>query len=317
MPEQQPRVSVVLSVFEQAEFLPLVLASLAHQDYDSPWELLICDDGSTANMLEPIKEFSCQTSCEVRYIWQTDRGFRLARSRNNGVQCAKGSVVIFLDGDVVVKRDFVRRHADAHRNGPQLVCGSRSYIFLKAYPQLDVGRLLADERMGEIDRYSCLPTSPFQRARFRGRTPWYCICGCNFSVSKTAAVSFDEEFVGWGLEDCELAIRLTTRHGYGLQCLAENMVYHLEETPPAAFHPCRPRSHEQISLYMRNLQHLTERYPEQDFNAVRETALGFEYDATSETWRSAAGADVQRTVAPRTVAPGVACAKSSPVMEAL
>ena len=77
---------------------------------------------------------------------------------------------------------------------------------------------------------------------------------------------------------------------------------------------------------------MTELYPEQDFNAVRETALGFEYDATSETWRSAAGADVHkapvnaktslplrqsRAIALDTDAPAIACAKSSPVMEAL
>ena len=289
MSKPQPKLSVVLSVYEQSQFLPWVLASLAYQDYASPWELLICDDGSSSDMLAAVKKFSRSSACEIRYVWQSDRGFRLARSRNNALQCAQGNVIVFLDGDVVVKPDFLRRHAEAHQDGLQLVCGSRSYIFLKAHPHLDVGSLLKPEHIHEIDRYACLPTTPYQRVRFRGRTPWYCICGCNFSVSKTPAVSFDEEFVGWGLEDCEFAVRLTTRSGFSLKCLTENMVYHLEETPPAMFHPCRPKSHEEISLYLHNLQHLANCYPEQDFEAVQQTTLGFEFDGASETWHSVRG----------------------------
>ena len=290
MSAQYPTVSVVLSVYEQPQFLPLVLASLAYQDYAETWELLICDDGSKSDMLAPIKALSRNTACEVRYVWQKDRGFRLARSRNNALHCAQGRIVVFLDGDVVVKPDFLRRHADAHQDGLQLVCGSRSYIFMKAHPQLDLRSLLKPEHIDEIDRYACLPTTPFQRARFRGSNPWYSICGCNFSVSRTPAVSFDEAFVGWGLEDCEFALRLTTRNGFSLQCRTENMVYHLEETPPAMFHPCRPKSHEEISLYLQNVQRLTDLYPEQDFQAVRQTMLGFEYDDTAKTWSSVRGA---------------------------
>ena len=40
---------------------------------------------------------------------------------------------------------------------------------------------------------------------------WYLAFSCNFSVNKSALVScggFDEGFIGWGLEDAELAFRL-------------------------------------------------------------------------------------------------------------
>jgi Glycosyl transferase family 2 len=280
-----PKVSVIVSVYEQLQFLPRMLASLAYQDYEGEWELLICDDGSATDMLLLIKEFSKRTTCEVRYLWQTDRGFRVARSRNNAIKCSGGDVLVFLDGDVVVEPDLVRRHAEAHGTTRQLVCGSRSYIFLKAHPDLAWNTLLTVDGAHEIKRHASFPTTPFQRARLKSHTPWFCICGCNFSVWKTPDVRFAEEFVGWGLEDCELALHLTARSGFTMKCLFDNMAYHLEESSPATFHPCRPETHDEISAYIRNMVRLDEQYQDQDLNELWQIVAGFELDKMAHCWQ--------------------------------
>jgi glycosyltransferase involved in cell wall biosynthesis len=279
--------SVVVSVFEQRRFLPWVLTAIGRQSLAADWELLICDDGSSEDALSLVREYSKQLTGEVRYIWQTDRGFRLARSRNNAICCARGDVIVFLDGDVVPDVDLFEKHLQAHAVSPAIVFGSRKYVFLQSCPGLTLDSQLDEPIMAVLRSRSCLSTAPFQLSRCTGGIPWYAVCGCNFSVTRHAALHFDERFLGWGLEDCELALRLITRHGFRAECSPDIMVYHLEETAAASFHPCRPRSHADILGYMRNLLRLNAAFPEQDLRIVWKTAMGFEYDSETERWRVA------------------------------
>jgi hypothetical protein len=48
------------------------------------------------------------------------------------------------------------------------------------------------------------------------RHSWAAIEGCNFSVTNSPFIEFDETMVGWGFEDVDLAYGLTVVHGFSL-----------------------------------------------------------------------------------------------------
>ena len=44
------------------------------------------------------------------HVWHEDRGFRAAEIRNRAILAARGTYCIFLDGDCIVRPDFVASH---------------------------------------------------------------------------------------------------------------------------------------------------------------------------------------------------------------
>jgi glycosyltransferase involved in cell wall biosynthesis len=103
---------------DEAPRLALALAALE----DSDAEVIVVDDGSsdaTRAMLDAISRPI------VRVSHDTARGRSAAR--NAGAAVASGDVLLFLDGDVVVAPDLVRRHAEAHLAAPDTLGRGEQY----------------------------------------------------------------------------------------------------------------------------------------------------------------------------------------------
>src|SRR5207253_7447249 len=97
--------SVIVATYEWPEALDAVLRGLADQS-DRDFELVVADDGSGPATFEVVHSSSEQRP--LRHVRQEDEGYRLARVRNLGAREAGGDFLVFLDGDVVPRRHFVR-----------------------------------------------------------------------------------------------------------------------------------------------------------------------------------------------------------------
>jgi validoxylamine A glucosyltransferase len=210
MPRRPPAISVIVAIYNQAACLPDLLASLDEQDCDAELEIIICDDGSDDDPLRCIRSSGVMSRRDVKYIWQPDEGFRLSRSRNNGIRCAQGDVLVLIDGNSVVKPFFLADHLAAHHGQRRLVYGGRLLVdavnAVNAVPAagVDRRRLLSDDAHGQDDlekRRSWLATP----------RPWMACIGANLSVARSQAILFDEAFEGWGSEDRDFAYRLWAR----------------------------------------------------------------------------------------------------------
>lgn len=91
----EPIFSIVIPTYNRAERLKICLESLAKQTFTS-FEVLVCDDGSTDNTNEVIKQFS--DKLDLTYLWEPNFGGP-AKPRNNGIDKAKGEWICFLDSD--------------------------------------------------------------------------------------------------------------------------------------------------------------------------------------------------------------------------
>ena len=90
------RVSIVTPAYNAAGTLMRAYDSVRSQTFDN-WEWIIVDDGSTdetLNMIEKLKN----NDCRVKAIFHK-RNEGAAKARNDGIACASGDYVAFLDAD--------------------------------------------------------------------------------------------------------------------------------------------------------------------------------------------------------------------------
>lgn len=99
-----PFMSVIVPVYQGSRVLPRCLSALrASEMPDGSWELIVVDDASTDATALIAAEFA---DAVVRL---PDRPRGPAYARNRGVEVARGEVVVFVDADVCVHPDTLRR----------------------------------------------------------------------------------------------------------------------------------------------------------------------------------------------------------------
>jgi len=90
------RISVIMPVYNQANYIRCAINSLARQTFND-WELLIVDDGSTDGLQESLSDFLSSES-RVRYF-RNDCNCGLGYSLNCGLDNAAGLYVAYLPAD--------------------------------------------------------------------------------------------------------------------------------------------------------------------------------------------------------------------------
>lgn len=274
-------ISVIISVFNQASTLRWLLESLAPQECSEKWEVLVCDDGSDPATMEIVRDFVAQTDIDLRHLWQPDRGFRAARSRNNGIRSAQGDLLIFLDGDMVVRPGFLDAHRRAHERELLLACGTRYSIRIGS--GIDGTRHISEFRRRQHDH---LQPEQLRQLSWRDTPfPWMTLLSCNFSVRKRPEVIFDERFVGWGTEDREFSLRLCERFCYSAHVISgADAVHVLPSDPFNDCNPMRTNHHDHIVSLLRNKLYFRHLYPDLDLRPGLELLLSCFLDPRTDQW---------------------------------
>ncbi|MFN0058317.1 MAG: glycosyltransferase [Planctomycetota bacterium] len=208
--------SVIVSTYNKPRHLALVLEGLLRQR-DAEFEVIVADDGSTAETTAVIENFAARAPFRVEHVWQEDLGFRAARIRNLGVKAARGAELVFLDGDCIPFADFLAAHHRAARPD-RVLAGDR--LFLDEKPSA----LVTEREIADPGVSALVPSAETRRLRWRAaKSRFYALTGlkerpkvvtANLSMARSAfeAVNgLDERFVGWGHEDDDLRRRLRRR----------------------------------------------------------------------------------------------------------
>jgi GT2 family glycosyltransferase len=232
------RTAFIVLTYNRSDALLQVLRALAPQ-CGAGHEVLVADDGSRPEHVQALRSALPGFACRVRHVWHPDVGFTAARARNAAAARSDADYLVFLDGDCVPSRRFVREQEALARPG-QFLIGGRVLLEERLTHDVLAGRVdlqsltaldwLRLRLSGQVNKLTHL----FEYIQARGRMVpgfrWKGIRSCNMAVwrSDFAKVNgFDEAFEGWGHEDADIVLRL---HNAGIaRCNAwlGTDVYHL------------------------------------------------------------------------------------------
>lgn len=99
---EQKKLSVIVPVYNVAEYLPECVESIQKQTYEN-LEIILIDDGSTDHSGLICDEYA-KTDRRIRVIHQTNRG--LMPTRQIGIMTATGTYLTFVDGDDWIDPDM-------------------------------------------------------------------------------------------------------------------------------------------------------------------------------------------------------------------
>jgi glycosyltransferase involved in cell wall biosynthesis len=187
---EQPLVSVIVAAFQAEAFLEEAIASIFAQAY-SPFEVVVCDDGSTDHTAEILAAHP-----ELRTMHQTNAG--PAAARNAAIAASSGELLAIFDADdlwpptrLAVEAGYLAAHPDVG-----CVLGLQEWINPPPW-------LTRDPVYGELDGIP-LVSAMIRRAAF------------------DAVGGFDESFVHG--EDMDLMFRFRER-GIPIEILPEVVVF--------------------------------------------------------------------------------------------
>lgn len=114
-----PSFSVVIPTYQRREVVCDAVRALCRLDYPGPIELIVVVDGSTDGTAEALATFACPFP--VKIIEQQNEG--AAAARNRGAAEAANDIILFLDDDMMSRRDLLREHGRLYGDGADAVIG--------------------------------------------------------------------------------------------------------------------------------------------------------------------------------------------------
>ncbi len=97
--------SIIIPVYNRPDEINELLESLAISDYKKDFEIVIVEDGSTANCKEIVEKFN--KKLQISYYYKTNSG--PGDSRNYGMKKAKGNYFIIFDSDCIIPSDYLTK----------------------------------------------------------------------------------------------------------------------------------------------------------------------------------------------------------------
>jgi glycosyltransferase involved in cell wall biosynthesis len=236
------RLALCITTHARADALEAVLASIGAQSRP-PDEVVVAEDGADPATAAVAIAAASRLDAPLSHLRQPHTGFRVARLRNLALAAARSDYLVFIDGDMLLHREFIADHRRIARRGTYTQ-GLRVNLDAAMTRALLVDPSQAHQhlpgpgsagRLG-LRRLALAHAAPLQPLLRRAATAWTAVKSCNqgfWRPDLLAANGWDERFEGWGPEDKELCARL--EHG-GLrrQALAAGgIACHLHH-PPAS-----------------------------------------------------------------------------------
>lgn len=230
------RLALIINTAEQPEYLQRVLRAVAAQT-SLPEEVILADDGSGNDTREVFAKWNAGSNLRREHVWQKKEGFRRARILNLAIAQARSDYIVFLDGDTVPHPEFIADHRRLACRG-NFIQGHRALVRRGASGWFGANGLLCDRRRafwrGQIQGIKHAFRWPWPLVRVREDLRG--IRGCNLAIWREDLVranGYNEDFVGWGREDSELAVRLMNLGLHRLDARGWAICWHLWH-PPAA-----------------------------------------------------------------------------------
>lgn len=117
-----PKVSVIVLGFNGRQYVDACLTSLKEQRFEQPYEVIFVDNGSKDGTADEAAKHDW-----VR-VERLDKNYGFCLGNNKGFERSRGELVVFLNQDVVVHRDWLRELVDAVESDASIKAGHANII---------------------------------------------------------------------------------------------------------------------------------------------------------------------------------------------
>jgi glycosyltransferase involved in cell wall biosynthesis len=203
----KPLISVIVPVFNSSEYIGKCLQGLFASSYEN-FEVIAVDGGSTDDTREIAEKMKAS-------VYQIDPTKGVAAARNLGAEKSQGEILLFVDSDVVVRKETLSLVFENFKNHPEIDALFGSYDdspsdenFLSQYKNL-------------------LHHFHHQHAKAEASTFWTGCGAVRKSIFEEIGGFDDENFSIPSMEDIELGYRLKAK-GYKILLDKKILVKHLK-----------------------------------------------------------------------------------------
>ncbi|MHB8062514.1 MAG: glycosyltransferase family 2 protein [Ruminiclostridium sp.] len=194
----------------------LVALNLLEGFQVNDFEVIVVDDGSNDNTKDYIKGIN--KNYELRYIY-VERCMDSCRSRarNYGIKMAEGEIIIFIDADIIVKKDYLLEVEKCYSMDNNIMLVGLRLMLPQNIPleMVQDGSVFEkytfDCEHYELHEFRCDILNELSYNASAIQSPFLYGQSCNLIVPKSwleKVNGFDEDFKAWGLEDIEVCYRL-------------------------------------------------------------------------------------------------------------
>lgn len=209
------KIALLISTYNWPEAIDLCLKSVMQQVV-LPDEIIIADDGSKEPTLRVIQQYQQLSKVPIIHVWHEDNGFQVGKIRNKAIAQSTSDYIVQIDGDMLLHPYFISDHK-AFAKPNSFVRASRIYLndslTAEKFQTKDVQINRFDKR---VSNFFSAFRSPLlwgllaSNYKMKGAERWE-IHGCNMAFWRSNMIGvngYNEEMVGWGLEDKEVVVRL-------------------------------------------------------------------------------------------------------------
>lgn len=213
--------SFVIPTYNNRVLLKNTLEALNYQiSYGKKdYEVIVVDDGSSDDTFDYIQGINRNYSMKYIYLERCADSCR-ARTRNQGWKQAKGEFVVFIDSDILVRRDYLKELTRCFSLSKNIMVIGNRLMLNEAVQFSDiVSGVVFDKYQFDPTKYDLLEYRYFlyESTSYNSNAimcPWMQVYSCNLAIPRKwlkKVGGFDENFKFWGMEDLELGYRLYKR----------------------------------------------------------------------------------------------------------
>lgn len=209
--------SFVIPTYQNKELVINTLRALDYIEVTNAisYEVILVDDGSLDDTFESVISEQKNYSFIYTYLPRNEESSR-SRARNYGLKNVTGDIVVFIDGDILVRPDYLLKlERFFQQSNDMAVVGMRLLLNQPIDEQIVMNKSIFDSNI-----LTSFPTRlDFRQQIFDNLSynagsmsvPFLFALTCNLAVPKKwidLTDGFDEELKKWGIEDIEFVYRM-------------------------------------------------------------------------------------------------------------
>jgi cellulose synthase/poly-beta-1,6-N-acetylglucosamine synthase-like glycosyltransferase len=223
--------TLIIAFYRRLDFLEKIFEGLKNQSMQD-FEVIVAEDNDSPLTTDFIRKKQEMLPVQIKHVSHEDKGFRKNKILNDALKVSSSDAIIFLDGDCVPHRHFIKQYCKHLTKGTaffgrRVMLGEKftsGFLQKRGTGALRILSLIfSDSKKIEDGLY--FPWLNKEIKEYRG------IWGCNWGIHKqdlTDINGFDEDYVNASVgEDNDIEWRLR-QNGIDFKSLKHKaIVYHM------------------------------------------------------------------------------------------